>query len=97
MEWKMDWNSERTQLQLTCVIGTPQSSLNQLVCYYLTTEAFMNKYSVADKLLYPSMALQLAHHQVYCYCSLAKPDLAPKATVQFCDTSCYPGSFEMSS
>ena len=26
MEWKMEWNSEHTQLQLTCVTGAAQSS-----------------------------------------------------------------------
>ena len=31
MEWKMEWNSEHTQLQLTCVTGTAQSRLNYLV------------------------------------------------------------------
>ena len=31
MEWKMEWNSEHTQLQLTRVTGAAQSRLNYLV------------------------------------------------------------------
>ena len=30
MEWKMEWNSEPTELQLTRVTGTAQSRLNYL-------------------------------------------------------------------
>ena len=30
MEWKMEWNSEHTQLQLTGVTGTAQSRLNYI-------------------------------------------------------------------
>ena len=42
MEWKMEWNSERTQLQVTRVTIAAQSWLNYLVylhACYLTTEA----------------------------------------------------------
>ena len=42
MEWKMEWNSEHTQLQLTRVTGAAKSRLNYLVylqAYYLTAEA----------------------------------------------------------
>ena len=42
MEWKMEWNSEHTQLQLTRVTGAAQSRLNYLVYLqgcYLTAEA----------------------------------------------------------
>ena len=31
MEWKMEWNSERTQLQVTRVTVTAQSRLSYLV------------------------------------------------------------------
>ena len=31
MGWKMEWNSEHTQLQLTCVTGAAQSRLNYFV------------------------------------------------------------------
>ena len=31
MEWKMEGNSKRTQLYLTCVTGAAQSRLNYLV------------------------------------------------------------------
>ena len=31
MEWKMEWNSEHTQLQVTRVTGTAQARLNYLV------------------------------------------------------------------
>ena len=31
VEWKMEWNSEYTQLQLTCVAGTVPSSLSYLL------------------------------------------------------------------
>ena len=31
VEWKLKWNGESTQLQLTCVTGTAQSRLNYLV------------------------------------------------------------------
>ena len=31
MEWKKEWNSEHTQLQLTRVTGAAQSRLNYLV------------------------------------------------------------------
>ena len=31
MEWKMEWNSEPTELQLTRVTGTTQSRLNYLL------------------------------------------------------------------
>ena len=41
--------------------------------------SFMSKYGIAYMLLYPSMVLSLAHHQVLCYCSLAKPDSHPKS------------------
>ena len=34
MEWKMEWNSEHTQLQLTRVTGAAQSRLNYLVYLY---------------------------------------------------------------
>ena len=33
MEWKMEWNSEHTQLQLTRVTGAAQSRLNYLVYF----------------------------------------------------------------
>ena len=42
MEWKMEWNSECTQLQVTCVTVAAQSRLNYLVylqACYLTAEA----------------------------------------------------------
>ena len=42
MEWKMEWNSERTQLQVTRVTGAAKSRLNYLVylqACYLTAEA----------------------------------------------------------
>ena len=42
MEWKMKWNSERTQLQVSHVTGAAQSRLNYLVylqACYLNTEA----------------------------------------------------------
>ena len=42
MEWKMEWNSEHTQLQVTHVTDTAQSRLNYLVylqACYLTAEA----------------------------------------------------------
>ena len=42
MEWKMEWNSECTQLRVTCVTGTAQSRLNYLMylqACYLTAEA----------------------------------------------------------
>ena len=42
LEWKMESNSECTQLQLTHVTGTAQSRLNYLVylqACYLTAEA----------------------------------------------------------
>ena len=42
MEWKMEWNSERTQLQVTRVTGAAQSRLNYLVnlqACYLTAKA----------------------------------------------------------
>ena len=42
VEWKMEWNSEYTQLQLTFVAGTVQPSLSYLLCLwgtYLTVEA----------------------------------------------------------
>ena len=42
MEWKMDWNSECTQLQVTRVTGAAQSRPNYLVylqACYLTAEA----------------------------------------------------------
>ena len=41
MEWKMEWNSEHAQLQLTRVTGAAQSRLNYLVYLqgcYLTAE-----------------------------------------------------------
>ena len=35
----------------------------------------MSKYGITHHMfLYPSMVLLLAHHQVLCYCSLAKLD-----------------------
>ena len=33
MEWKMEWNSERAQLELTRVTGAAQSRLNYLVYF----------------------------------------------------------------
>ena len=42
MEWKMEWNSEDTQLQVTCVTGAGKSRLNYLVylqVFCLTAEA----------------------------------------------------------
>ena len=50
MEWKMEWNSEHTQLQLTRVTGAAQPRSNYPVyhsCCCLTSEAFMSKFSTA--------------------------------------------------
>ena len=37
MEWKIEWNGEHTQLQLTRVTGAAQSRLN---CLVYTVKAF---------------------------------------------------------
>ena len=74
MEWKMEWNSEHTQLQLTHVTGAAKSRLNYLV--YLTAEAITALPTIMP--VYPSMVLLLANHQMLCYCSLAKSDSQTK-------------------
>ena len=35
VEWKMEWNSEHTQLQVSHVTGTAQCKLNNLVYTFL--------------------------------------------------------------
>ena len=79
MEWKMEWNSEHTQLQLTRTCNWRCSNLGQTSYQvYLTAEAlWASSILPTVMLLYPSMVLLvdlllLAHHQVLC--SLAKPD-----------------------
>ena len=77
MEWKMKL-IEHTQLQLTCVTGAAQSRLNYLVYLsgcYLTVEGLWATTALPTvMLLYPSIVPLLAHYQMLCYCSLAKPD-----------------------
>ena len=77
MEWKMEWNSERTQLQVTHVTVAAQSRLNYpvyLQACYLTAEALWASRALPSvMLLYASMVPLLAHHQMLCDCSLAKP------------------------
>ena len=74
MEWIMEWNSEHTQLSLTHVTGAAQSRLKYLVhlqgCY-LTAEALRTALPTI-MLLYQSMVPLLAHHQMLCYCCIAK-------------------------
>ena len=45
MEWKMEWNNERTKLQFTCVTGTVQSRSNYLVLSH--RRSFMSKFGTA--------------------------------------------------
>ena len=83
MEWKREWNSEHTQLHVTRVTGAAQSRLNYLVylqACYLTAEPLCASTALPTIMrLYPSMVLLLAHHhQMLCYCSLAKPDSRTK-------------------
>ena len=52
MEWKMEWNREHTQLQLTCVTGAAQSRLNYVV-YFLGLlshhRSFISNYNTAHR------------------------------------------------
>ena len=67
MEWKMEWNSEHTQLQLTCETGTAQSRLNCLVYLqgcYLTAKALQAGTALPTvMLLYPSMVIAVLQSQ----------------------------------
>ena len=60
MEWKMEWNSEHTHLQLNSCI-TVHSRLNYTPGVSLGLlshrRSFMSQYGVAHMLLYPSNVL----------------------------------------
>ena len=70
MEWKMEWNSEHTKLQLSCVTGTAQSMQDELPNASLGLlshrRGFMTKYITLHKrfYMYPSVVLLLAYHQL---------------------------------
>ena len=60
MEWKIEWNSERTQLQVSHVTGGAQSRLNYLVYLLSQCRSFMRSTALPTIMLpYPSMVLLL--------------------------------------
>ena len=73
----MERNGECAELQLTCLTGAAQPRLNYQCTSSTATShcrGLKSRSSIAHMLLYASMILLLAHHQVRYHCSFARPD-----------------------
>ena len=75
-QWNGNRNSERTQLQLSCVTELP--NVSQVLLYYAMKRLYEKVKGCLHASIYPSTAL-LSAHQMLRYYSLAKSDYHTKA------------------